>query len=96
LTTSSGLSGRETETPAEFIKVYRFQTWDREAGRYVWATGMGTPEAIRKVKGEADLASALVVARGQVDANGLYHHPITPVAAAVKVEAHEPSYRGLN
>jgi hypothetical protein len=56
----------------ETISVYRFQTWDRNLRQGVWSPLMGTREAIRRRKGEADLDSALQVSREEVDANGLY------------------------
>ena len=39
---------------------------------------MGTREAVRREKGEADLDSALQVAHDQVDANGLYPKGAAP------------------
>jgi hypothetical protein len=54
------------------VTVYRFQTWDRNESRSIWRPLMGTREAIRREKGEADLDSALLVSQHEVDANGLY------------------------
>jgi len=58
--------------------VYRFQTWNRGAGLKVWATHMGTAEAIRKAKGEADLSSARIVDRHELDQNGLHVAALPP------------------
>jgi hypothetical protein len=54
------------------VIVYRFLTWNREQKRGVWRSVMGTREAIRREKGEADLDSALLVSHHEVDADGLY------------------------
>ena len=62
----------------DYVVVYRFQTWDREQNAGVWSPLMGTREAVRREKGEADLDSALQVAHDQVDANGLYPKGAAP------------------
>jgi hypothetical protein len=56
----------------DYVIVYRFQTWDREKNIGIWSPLMGTREAVRREKGEADLDSALQVSNQEVDANGLY------------------------
>jgi hypothetical protein len=56
----------------DYVTVYRFQTWDREQNKGAWSPLMGTREAVRREKGEADLDSALQVSHDEVDANGLY------------------------
>ena len=57
--------------------VYRFEIWDRETRTTSVADRMGTREAIRRVKGEADLASAKVVDLADVDSAGFYRAAIT-------------------
>jgi hypothetical protein len=56
----------------DYVTVYRFQTWDRAENKGIWSPLMGTREAVRREKGEADLDSALQVGDHEVDANGLY------------------------
>jgi hypothetical protein len=56
----------------DHVIVYRFQTWDREQKRSIWRSVMGTREAVRRERGEADLDSALEVGHHEVDADGLY------------------------
>lgn len=54
------------------VAVYSFEVWDPEKGANVMAPRMGTPDAIRRVKGIADLESKQLVDPSEVDANGLY------------------------
>jgi hypothetical protein len=64
----------------DYVTVYRFQTWDSAQKRGVWRPLMGTREAIRRQKGEADLDSAVQVSEHEVDANGHYPKSV-PVSA---------------
>jgi hypothetical protein len=57
--------------------VYRFEIWDRETRTTSFADRMGTREAIRRLRGEADLASAKVVHLADVDSAGFYREAIT-------------------
>lgn len=59
--------------------VYRFEIWDRETRTTSLADRMGTREAIRRLRGEADLASAKVVRLADVDSEGFYREMITCV-----------------
>lgn len=59
--------------------VYRFEIWDRETRTTALADRMGTREAIRRLRGEADLASAKVVHLADVDSAGFYREAITSV-----------------
>ena len=52
--------------------VFRFEIWDRKTHTASFADCMGTREAIRRVKGEADLASAKVVRLSDIDSAGFY------------------------
>jgi hypothetical protein len=54
------------------VTVYNFDVWDNQAGKYVRARRMATPDTIKRIKGEADLESALVVNRSDVDEYGYY------------------------
>jgi hypothetical protein len=57
--------------------VYRFEIWDRETRTRSLADRMGTREAIRRLRGEADLSSAKVVRLADVDSAGFYREMIT-------------------
>ncbi|HEY2402068.1 MAG TPA: hypothetical protein VGI23_17065 [Steroidobacteraceae bacterium] len=57
--------------------VYRFEIWDRETRTTSFAEHMGTREAIRRLRGEADLSSAKVVQLGEVDSAGFYREATT-------------------
>jgi hypothetical protein len=57
--------------------VYRFEIWDRETRTRSLADRMGTREAIRRLRGEADLSSAKVVRLSDVDSAGFYREMIT-------------------
>ena len=57
--------------------VYRFEIWDRETRTTSFADRMGTREAIRRLRGEADLSSAKVVRLADVDSAGFYREMIT-------------------
>ena len=59
--------------------VFRFEIWDRKTRTTSFADHMGTREAIRRVKGEADLASAKVVRLADIDSAGFYREAITSV-----------------
>lgn len=52
--------------------MYRFQVWDHNIGENVWAPRKATMEAIRRVNGVADLASAELVDKAGLDGNGFY------------------------
>lgn len=52
--------------------VYRFEVWDRASYTKSYAAQMGTRAAIRRLKGEADLASARMVEQSDIDAEGFY------------------------
>ena len=54
------------------VTVFRFEVWDPEKRQTVVAPRMATPAAIRRVKGMADLESALVVDETALDENGFY------------------------
>jgi hypothetical protein len=56
----------------EQLTVYRYEVWDRKEGKKHFAPLMATREAIRRVKGEADLTSALSVDIASIDSNGFY------------------------
>ncbi len=58
------------------VAVYTFEVWDHQKRVNVVSPRMGTPDAIRRVKGIADLESKQLVDESQVDANGLY--PVEP------------------
>jgi hypothetical protein len=57
------------------IAVYTFEVWDHQKGATIVATRMGTAEAIRRVKGMADLESKRLVDESTVDADGFYPAP---------------------
>lgn len=59
--------------------VYRFEIWDRETLTRSFADRMGTKEAIRRLRGEADLESAKVVDLADVDSAGFYRETITSI-----------------
>jgi hypothetical protein len=52
------------------VTIYRFSVW-RE-GRWVLSPQLGTRQAIRAARGEADLESARPVLESEVDEAGLY------------------------
>jgi hypothetical protein len=54
------------------IAVYTFEVWDRQKGATIVPPRMGTAEAIRRVKGMADLESKRLVDESTVDADGFY------------------------
>ena len=54
------------------VEVYDFEVWDRELQKNVTAPYMATPDAIRRLKGIADLESMRVVDRSAVDDRGFY------------------------
>ena len=58
--------------------VYRFQIWDRETRTASFADRMGTREAIRRLKGEADLSSAKVVRLADIDNAGFHGDATRP------------------
>jgi hypothetical protein len=63
----------------EQVAVYAFDLLDRATGNGVTAARKGTPDAIRRVKGIADLSSMELVDTTEVDVDGFY--PTLPVAA---------------
>jgi hypothetical protein len=62
----------------EQLTVYRYEVWNREEAKRHFAPRMATREAIRRVKGEADLTSAMTVGRDAIDSNGFCLHD-TPI-----------------
>ena len=52
--------------------VYRFEVWDSDTRTKSFEPRMGTRQAIRRLRGEADLESALTVSVLDVDADGFY------------------------
>lgn len=54
------------------VVVYAFNVVNRQTGKDVTAARMGTPEAIRRVKGIAILESKRLVDRSDVDCEGFY------------------------
>jgi hypothetical protein len=52
--------------------VYRFEVWDRANRTKSFAAQMGTKEAIRRLRGEADLESATAVDAAEIDGDGFY------------------------
>lgn len=73
-TTTSGGSCHASLASSQMSKVtvYTFAATDRETGQNVADARMGTPEAIRRVKGMADLESKRLVNDSEVDAEGFY------------------------
>ena len=61
------------------VAVYTFASMDRQTGADVAAARMGTSEAIRRVKGIANLESKRLVEESEVDAEGFYPAVITTV-----------------
>jgi hypothetical protein len=57
--------------------VYRFEVWDLSTRTKSFVPQMGTPEAIRRLKGEADLESAKQVSAEDLDETGLYWKDIS-------------------
>jgi hypothetical protein len=60
------------ETPHGQVAVYTFQVWDRSVGANVVSPSMATPEAIRRLKGMAELESKRLVDASSVDSKGFY------------------------
>ena len=54
------------------VCVYRFQVWDHAIGDNVWASRMATLEAIRCVRGVADLLTETRVDKADLDRNEFY------------------------
>ena len=54
------------------IAVYTFEVWDPQKGAIIVAPRMGTAEAIRRVKGMANLESKRFVDESTVDTDGFY------------------------
>ena len=54
------------------IPVYTFEVWDPLKGAIIVAPRMGTAEAIRRVKGMANLESKQLVDESTIDADGFY------------------------
>jgi hypothetical protein len=62
------------------VAVYTFASMDRQTGAGVTAPRMGTSEAIRRVKGIANLESKQLVDESKVDAEGFYPAAIATAA----------------
>lgn len=54
------------------VAVYHFEVWDREQQKNVTAPHMGSQDAIRRMKGMADLESMQMVDRAALDERGFY------------------------
>ena len=57
--------------------VYRFEVWNLKTRTKSFAPQMGTQQAIRRLRGEADLGSAQTVARCDIDSEGFYRKHLT-------------------
>jgi hypothetical protein len=63
----------------ESIAVYKFATCDRSSNTLVEHVRMATATTIRRLKGMADLSSARLVRRDDVDCEGFWRKPQGPV-----------------
>jgi hypothetical protein len=54
------------------VAVYTFESWDPEQRASVVCERMATADAIRKMKGMADLSSVRLVPLSEIDADGFY------------------------
>jgi hypothetical protein len=63
---------------ADTVAVYSFEVWDRVQGKNVVAPYMAAPDAIRRMKGMADLGSKIIVPKAALDSRGFYSSDKAP------------------